>query len=111
MSAPIGAPRASVVIYRTPYCGYCVSAARLFRKKGVEVVEIDVSGNRECRSWLMEVTGMRTVPQIFINGRSVKGFDDVAALDRTGELDRLLREPPSAAHLVPFATGTPPPAG
>lgn len=90
-------------MYCTPYCGYCVMAARLFRKKGVEVTEIDVSRNRECRRWLMEVTGMQTVPQIFINGRSVKGFDDVAALDRSGELDRLLREPPSATNPLPPA--------
>jgi glutaredoxin 3 len=51
----------------------------------------------------MRVTGMSTVPQIFINGRSVKGFDDVAALDRIGELDRLLQEPPSAGRVIPAA--------
>lgn len=96
MPSPVEPPRANVVMYRTPYCGFCVGAARLFRKKGVEVTEIDVSGDRECRRWLAKVTGMNTVPQIFINGRSVKGFSDVALLDRTGELDRLLREPPSA---------------
>jgi glutaredoxin 3 len=97
MSSPVEAPRANVVLYGTPYCGFCARAARLFHEKGVEVTEIDVSRNRERRSWLLKVTGMRTVPQIFINGRSVKGFEDVALLDRTGELDRLLSEPPSAA--------------
>lgn len=84
-------------MYRTPFCPYCVMAQRLFRKKGVEVTEIDVSGNAEARQRLMEVTGMRTVPQIFINGRSVRGFDDVAELERTGELDRLLQQPPLRA--------------
>lgn len=85
---------ADVVMYRTPYCPYCVRAARLLEKKGAKVREIDVSSDRDCREWLIQATGMRTVPQIFINGRSVKGFDDIAELDRRGELDRLLREPP-----------------
>lgn len=91
---------ADVVMYRTPYCPYCVRAARLLEKKGAKVREIDVSDSRECREWLIKETGMRTVPQIFINGRSVKGFDDIAELDRRGELDRLLREPPQQ-HAAP----------
>jgi glutaredoxin 3 len=105
MSAPVRAPRfvASVVMYRTRFCPYCVMAERLFRSKGVEVTEIDVSGNANVRHWLMEKTGMRTVPQIFINGRSVKGFDDVAELERRGELDRLLQEPPNASAPTPLA--------
>jgi glutaredoxin 3 len=82
-------------MYRTPYCPYCVSAARLLERKGAVVREIDVSYSRACREWLMEKTGMRTVPQIFINGRSVRGFDDIAELDRRGQLDPLLREPAS----------------
>jgi glutaredoxin 3 len=86
---------ADVVIFRTPFCPYCTWAARLFERKGVAVREIDVSGNQDCRDWLFAETGMRTVPQIFINGRSVRGFEDVAALEKQGELDRLLREPPS----------------
>ncbi|MGC4095171.1 MAG: glutaredoxin domain-containing protein [Polyangiaceae bacterium] len=93
-------PAAEVVMYRTRYCGYCVLAARLFAKKGVAVREIDVSGSQPCREWLLAKTGSRTVPQIFINGRSVLGFEDVALLDRRGELDVLLREPPRA-HSVP----------
>lgn len=87
---------ADVVIYTTRFCPYCISAARLLTRKGVQFREIDVSGNAECRRWLVETTGMRTVPQIFINGRSVKGFDDIALLDRQGLLDPLLREPPPA---------------
>lgn len=94
-------PPAEVVMYRTPYCGYCSLAARLLRQKGARVREVDVSQNPECRRWLVEVTGMRTVPQIFINGKSVRGFDDIAALDRKGQLDRLLQEPPPAASGFP----------
>lgn len=92
---------ADVVMYRTPYCPYCVRAAHLLEKKGARVREIDVSGDRACRDWLIQATGMRTVPQIFINGRSVKGFDDIAELDRRGELDRLLREPPHEQSALP----------
>lgn len=92
---------AEVVMYRTPYCGYCIGAARLLERKGARVKEIDVSGKGECRRWLLEATGMRTVPQIFINGRSVRGFEDLVALDRKGGLDPLLREPPGRASAVP----------
>lgn len=92
---------AEVVMYRTPYCGYCIGAARLLERKGVRVQEIDVSGKGDCRRWLFEATGMRTVPQIFINGRSVRGFDDIVALDRKGGLDPLLREPPGPAMRIP----------
>ncbi|HYO93302.1 MAG TPA: glutaredoxin domain-containing protein [Polyangiaceae bacterium] len=100
-STPTPAPVAEVVMYRTRHCGYCNRAAQLLRQKGVELTEIDVSNNPECRRWLLTATGMRTVPQIFINGRSVRGFDDVAELDRKGALDRLLREPPKEPPSFP----------
>lgn len=100
-STPSAAPLAEVVLYRTRYCGYCVRAAQLLQQKGVQLTEVDVSNNPECRRWLLTVTGMRTVPQIFINGRSVRGFDDIAALDGKGMLDRLLREPPKEPSTVP----------
>ena len=87
---------ADVILFRTQFCGYCVMANRFLTRKGARVKEIDVSGNRACREWLYEVTGMRTVPQVFINGRSVRGFDDLVALDRQGKLEPLLREAPSA---------------
>ena len=80
----------SVVIYTTKVCPYCVRAKALFQKKGVAYREIDVSIDDETRSWLVQATGQRTVPQIFINDKPVGGFDDVAALDRKGELDGLL---------------------
>jgi glutaredoxin 3 len=91
-------PRAEVVMYRTRHCTYCAFAARFLARKGVAVQEIDVSDDAACRSWLVRVTGMRTVPQIFVNGRSVRGFDDIVELDRRGLLDRLLAEPPDSAH-------------
>jgi glutaredoxin 3 len=85
---------AEVLVYRTPFCPYCVLAERLLKAKGAAVREIDVSNDPAARSWLLEATNQRTVPQIFINGVSVGGYDDIAALDRRGALDRLLGEQP-----------------
>lgn len=84
---------ADVVMYRTPYCPYCVRAAMLLERKGVRFREVDVSNDPEARERLVRETGQRTVPQIFINGASVGGYDDIAQLDRRGALDPLLREP------------------
>jgi glutaredoxin 3 len=82
-----------VVMYRTPYCPYCSMAARLLTQQNVPFEEIDVSGDQERRRWLLEASGQRTVPQIFINGRSVGGFDDLSAVVRRGELPALLAAP------------------
>jgi glutaredoxin 3 len=83
---------AEVVVYRTPFCGYCFRVKHLLESKGVPFKEVDVSHDRDKRQWLVEVTRQRTVPQVFINGHSVGGFDDLARLNRSGELDRLLAE-------------------
>jgi glutaredoxin 3 len=69
-------------------------AARLLKQQGLEFEEIDVTGDHERRRWLVAASGQRTVPQIFINGRSVGGFDDLSALVRGGELPALLAAPP-----------------
>ncbi|MBH25204.1 MAG: glutaredoxin [Myxococcales bacterium] len=84
---------AQVKMYTTPWCGFCHAAKRLFNGKGVAYEDIDVDGDHETRAWLREVTGQHTVPQIFINGESIGGFTDAQALDRSGELDRLLNQP------------------
>lgn len=82
---------AEVIIYRTSYCGYCDMAKRLFNDLGVEFTEIDVTHDAAMRHKLVEMTGgRRTVPQIFIGGVSVGGYTDVAALQRSGELDKML---------------------
>jgi len=80
-----------VVIYTTQVCPYCNSAKALFRKKGVAYSEVDVSNDDAKRTWLVQTTGQRTVPQIFIDGKSYGGFSDVSALDQRGGLDPLLR--------------------
>jgi len=80
-----------IVVYSTPFCGYCGAAKRLLANKGVEVTEIDVMFDPEQRRKMMEMSGgRRTVPQIFIDGRHIGGFDDLSALDASGELDRLI---------------------
>ena len=65
-------------------------AKALFARKGVQYQEIDVSNDDQKRHWLVQTTGQRTVPQIFIDDKPVGGFDDIAALDRKGELDPML---------------------
>jgi glutaredoxin 3 len=80
-----------VTLYTTPFCGYCVAAKRLLTGKGVSYVEIDVSQDAAQRAEMTQrARGRRTVPQIFIGGEHVGGFDEIAALDRAGKLDPML---------------------
>lgn len=83
---------ADVKIYRTNYCPYCDRAERLFDEMGVDYEEIDVTHDDETRDELLERTGMRTVPQIFIDGEIVGGYDEVRALKSQGKLQELLDE-------------------
>lgn len=80
-----------VVMYRTPICPYCVRAEALLKRKGIPFREVDVSSDPEKRAWLLDATHQRTVPQIFINGRSIGGCDELYRLERQGKLDELLR--------------------
>jgi glutaredoxin 3 len=80
---------AHVKIFTTSWCGYCHAALRLLKHKGVDFEQIDAS-SPITRTWLRDVTGRTTVPQIFINGTPVGGYTDIRALDERGELDRLL---------------------
>jgi len=89
---------AHVKIYTRQWCGYCAAAEHLLKSKGVAFEKIDCTGDQDTRKWLAEVTGRGTVPQVFIDGSSVGGYDDLRALDHTGELDKLLAgSPPGAA--------------
>ena len=93
-----------VVLYTTPYCGYCRAAKRLLGKKEVTFTEIDVSEDMERRREMIErAFGRRTVPQIFINDTHVGGYDELAELERAEKLDALLAEvaPVSALVSVP----------
>jgi glutaredoxin 3 len=83
-----------VKIYTRRWCGYCVAAERLLTQKGVAYEQIDTSGDPEIRRWLVEATGRTTIPQIFIDGTPIGGYDDLRALDRAGRLDALLAGQP-----------------
>lgn len=81
----------AIELYTTPYCPYCLSAKDLLRQKGVEFVEIDVSGRPQLRAEMTErASGRSTVPQIFIGSTHVGGCDDLYALEDAGKLDPLL---------------------
>ncbi|OGA21292.1 MAG: glutaredoxin 3 [Betaproteobacteria bacterium RIFCSPLOWO2_02_FULL_67_26] len=83
---------AEVTMYSTGVCPFCQMAERLLRSKGVSAIakiRVDLEPGR--RVEMMEKTGRRTVPQIYIGETHVGGYEDLAALDRTGRLDELLR--------------------
>ena len=82
---------AQIEIYTSPLCGYCHAAKRLLNAKKAPFVEINVMANPAKRQQMMSrANGRHTVPQIFINGQHIGGFDDMNAMDRAGKLDPLL---------------------
>lgn len=82
---------ARVEIYSTLFCPYCARAKGLLEKKGVDYVNIDIMEDTSKRDEMVERSGGRqTVPQIFIDGESIGGCDDLYALDRAGKLDAKL---------------------
>ena len=83
---------AQIRIYTTPICPYCARAKALLTQKGVSFEEVDVYMDAAARKEMMEKSGRRTVPQIFIGERHIGGCDDLHALDEAGELDPLLAE-------------------
>ena len=81
-----------VKIFTTTYCGYCVRAKDLLKRKGVSYEEVDVTGDDQARASLVEKSGgQRTVPQIFIGETHVGGYSDLALLDQEGRLEPLLQ--------------------
>ena len=79
-----------VVMYTTRLCGFCRAAKKLLDGKGVEYQTIAVDFDSEKRQEMMQRSGRRTVPQIFIGDHHVGGFDDLSELDSDGKLDELL---------------------
>ena len=79
-----------VEIYTTPWCPYCHAAKALLDDKGVAYEEIDVSDPQMRQAMVERAHGRRTVPQIFVGATHVGGYDDMAALERRGQLDPLL---------------------
>ena len=85
---------AKVTMYSTGVCPFCLMAERLLKSKGVaDIVKIRVDLEPARRDEMMQRTGRRTVPEIYVGERHVGGYDDLAALDRAGGLDPLLSAP------------------
>jgi glutaredoxin 3 len=80
-----------ITIYTSPWCGYCRRAKKLLQDKNLVFTEIDVGGDGDLRDQMMARSGRDTVPQIFIGEQHVGGCDELYALDRGGELDRITR--------------------
>lgn len=86
-----GSLMTDVKIYTTRVCPYCVAAKRLLSARGIPYTEEDVSRDDARRAWLVEATGRRTVPQIFIGAQAIGGYDDLSALDQSGELAEMVK--------------------
>lgn len=84
---------ARIVIYTANYCPYCFGAKSLLRSKNVEFEEIDVTHAPERRAEMERLSGRYTVPQIFIDGNPIGGYDDARQLDDEGKLDPMLGLP------------------
>jgi glutaredoxin 3 len=82
--------RGGLVVYSRAYCPYSWRAKRLLKRKGYDFEVVDATGDEGLRAWLAKATGRGTVPQIFIDDTPVGGYDDIKALERSGELERLV---------------------
>lgn len=83
---------ATVIMYTSPTCPFCIRAKALLDQKGVDYQEICVLKNADKRDEMIQRTGRQTVPQIIINEKAIGGCDDLYALETSGDLDNLLRE-------------------
>ena len=81
-----------IIIYTADYCPYCKAAKEFLKAKGVAYQEIDITHDQEKRRDIASRSGQKTVPQIFINGKSIGGYSDLKALDEKGELAPLLSD-------------------
>ena len=94
-TAQPGDTKATITMYATAVCPFCVQAERLLRAKGVaDIAKVRVDLDPERRLEMMQKTGRRTVPQIYIGALHIGGYDDLVALDRAGKLAPLLVQEP-----------------
>ena len=78
-----------IEVYSTPNCPFCVRAKALLKSKNLSFQEIDVSNDVESLQKMVQLSGLRTVPQIFINNQSIGGFDELSQLNADGDLPHL----------------------
>lgn len=83
---------ANALIYTMTTCPYCLAAKKLLKKKGVEVEEVNLDEHPGRWGECERRSGRQTVPQIFLGDRHIGGCDDLEALNRSGELDRMIKE-------------------
>lgn len=83
-------PVAPVTVYTSSFCGYCVRVLDLLQRRGIEYTEISVEDSPGLRDELVAKSGRRSLPQIYLGERYLGGAEELAAMDRSGELDRLL---------------------
>ncbi|EQD75506.1 Glutaredoxin, GrxC [mine drainage metagenome] len=83
---------AAIIVYTTPHCAYCRIAKELLTSRGWVFREVDVADDPAARTKLVETTGRKTVPQIFIDHRPIGGFEELKALDDSGALARLVSQ-------------------
>ncbi len=82
---------ADVVMYSAGWCGYCARARALLERKGIAFREVDAD-DADARAEMVARSGLRSVPQIFVGSRHVGGYEELYALERSGELDSLVKE-------------------
>ena len=80
----------TITIYGSETCAYCTAARMLLKKKGLDYDDVVVSGNPDSRREMIARSSSESVPQIFIGEQAIGGFDELYALEKSGELDRLL---------------------
>ena len=85
-------PVVPVTVYTSSFCGYCMRALDLLQRCGIEYTEISVEDSPGLRDELVAKSGRRSLPQIYLGERFLGGAEELAAMDRSGELDRLLAE-------------------
>ena len=92
------AQQPKITVYGNECCSYCLAARLLLKKKGLEFEDILVTSNRSLRDEMERLSGSTSVPQIFIDGVSIGGFDELYVMDQKGELDRLVARGVTAAN-------------
>ncbi len=79
-----------VIVYTTDYCAFCRHAKALLKSKGVDFEEIDISQDEALQEKVWRSSGRKTVPQIFVDGRPLGGFEEIRDLEASCELDKIL---------------------
>ena len=81
----------AVTVYTASFCGYCARVLALLQRRGIAYTEISVEDHPGMRDELLAKSGRRTLPQVYVDGQYVGGADELAALDRSGELLKLIQ--------------------